>query len=111
MTVEPRPEGTVWQPDLHGLEYQENPAPTLQRLRAEDPVHRSRHGYWFLTRYRDVKSALRDSRFSSDWSERRGGRPLTSPFEESDRDRANRNFLVLGREANTGTGRFHRQLG
>jgi hypothetical protein len=41
-------------PDLYCREYQENPAPTLAGLRAEDPVHRSQHGYWFVTRYRDV---------------------------------------------------------
>jgi len=104
MTVETHPEETAWQPDLHSREYQENPAPTLQRLRAEDPVHRSRHGYWFLTRYRDVKSALRDSRFSSDWTERRGGRPLTSPFEESDRDRANRTLILSSFNMRDGEG-------
>jgi len=83
-----------WQPDLHSRAHQEDPATTLRRLRSEDPVHRSRHGYWFLTRYRDVKAALRDPRFSSDWSRRRSGRTLTSPFDESDRDRANRALIL-----------------
>ena len=87
-------EAPGWQPDLHAPEYQEDPAPTLRRLREEDPVHRSRHGYWFLTRYRDVKGALRDARFSSDWSRRRGGSPLESPFAESERDRANRSLIL-----------------
>jgi cytochrome P450 len=81
-------------PDLYSREYQEDPAPTLARLRAEDPVHRSQHGYWFLTRYRDVKGALRDARFSSDWAKRGGGGPIRSSFSETDRDRANRELIL-----------------
>ena len=81
-------------PDLYCRKYQEDPAPTLARLRAEDPVHRSQHGYWFLTRYRDVKAALRDSRFSSDWAKRGGGGPIRSSFPETDRDRANRELIL-----------------
>jgi cytochrome P450 len=81
-------------PDLYCPEYQEDPAPTLARLRAEDPVHRSQHGYWFLTRYRDVKGALRDARFSSDWAKRGGGGPIRSSFSETDRDRANRELIL-----------------
>ena len=59
-------------PDLYSRHYQENPAPVLARLRSEDPVHRSQHGYWFLTSYLDVRNALKDPRFSSDWAKRRG---------------------------------------
>jgi cytochrome P450 len=97
-------DSSTWQPDLHSAAYQEDPAPTLRRLRQKDPVHRSRHGYWFLTRYRDVKGALRDARFSSDWSERRGGRPLSSPFEESERDRANRTLILSSFNMRDGEG-------
>ena len=90
-----RPASTpAWQPDLLAPEYQENPAPTLARLRREDPVHRSRHGYWFLTRYDDVKAALRDPRFSSDWARRRGGDPIRSSFPEAPHDRANRELIL-----------------
>ncbi|MFT5443497.1 MAG: cytochrome P450 [Myxococcota bacterium] len=81
-------------PNLYSQEYQENPAPVLAQLRSQDPVHRSQHGYWFLTRYDDVKNALKDSRFSSDWAKRRGGGPLHSPFTETDLDRANRELIL-----------------
>lgn len=55
-----------FQPDLHDYAFENDPVPTLNRLRAEDPVHWSRHGFWFLTRYDHVSTVLRDpSRFSS----------------------------------------------
>ncbi len=50
-----------WQPDLHSYEFESAPIATLNRLRAEDPVHWSRHGYWFLTRHADVMAVLRDA--------------------------------------------------
>jgi len=67
-----------------------NPYPQLHRLRAEDPVHwSSTLGVWVLTRYADVHSALRDSRFScmaGRWDQYekfflRGG-SVTSPMAE-----------------------------
>lgn len=42
-----------------------DPFPLYQRLRAEDPVHRSPFGMWALSRHADVAAALRDPRFSS----------------------------------------------
>jgi cytochrome P450 len=57
---------TDFQPDLYDYAFECDPVPTLNRLRAEDPVHWSRHGFWFLTRYDDVVSVLQDTkRFSS----------------------------------------------
>jgi cytochrome P450/class 3 adenylate cyclase/tetratricopeptide (TPR) repeat protein len=44
-------------PDFHA-----DPYPFYHRLRAADPVHRTRQGFWVLTRYADVEGALRDSR-------------------------------------------------
>ena len=44
-------------------EFLADPYPTYHRLRAEDPVHHSPLGFWVLTRYEDVVSVLRDSRF------------------------------------------------
>jgi cytochrome P450 len=41
----------------------EDPYPLYDRLRAEDPVHRSPTGMWVLSRYDDVALALRDPRF------------------------------------------------
>ena len=40
------------------------------RLRAEDPVHRTPHGLWVLTRYADVSAVLRDPRFGREGFER-----------------------------------------
>jgi len=45
--------------DPFAPEYRADPFPTLHRLRAEDPVHRSPLG-WVVTRYDDVAAALRD---------------------------------------------------
>ena len=38
-----------------------DPFPLYARLREEDPVHRSPHGFWVLSRFRDVWSAARDT--------------------------------------------------
>lgn len=55
-----------FQPDLYDYAFECDPVPTLNRLRAEDPVHWSRHGFWYLTRYDDVVAVLQDTtRFSS----------------------------------------------
>lgn len=41
--------GASLAPDLHGHEFENDPIETLNRLRREDPVHFSRHGFWYLT--------------------------------------------------------------
>src|SRR4051812_46372938 len=38
-----------------------DPFTLYQQLRDEDPVHRSPHGYWVLTRFDDVFNAARDT--------------------------------------------------
>jgi pimeloyl-[acyl-carrier protein] synthase len=43
-----------------------DPYPTYRRLRAEDPVHHSPLGFWVLTRYEDVITALRDPRLAKE---------------------------------------------
>ncbi|MPZ97955.1 MAG: cytochrome P450 [Dehalococcoidia bacterium] len=55
--------------------YLENPYPALHRLRAEDPVFRSRElDAWLLTRYEDCLEVLRDDdRFVSDGARAGGG--------------------------------------
>lgn len=56
----------AFQPDLYDYEFENAPVEVLNRLRAEDPVHWSRHGFWFLTRYADNVMVLQDPiRFSS----------------------------------------------
>jgi cytochrome P450 len=44
-------------------EFQSDPYPFYRRLRAHDPVHCHPMGFWVLTRYDDVLTALRDPRF------------------------------------------------
>ncbi|WP_394825465.1 cytochrome P450 [Pendulispora albinea] len=66
-----------WTLNLLDPEFRRDPYPTLARLRAEDPVHRTRWGAWAVTRYDDVMQILRDKRMSRDmrnWSgfERKG---------------------------------------
>ncbi len=45
-------------------EFNKNPYPHYQRLRDEDPVHRSPWGVWFLGKYEHVRGVLKDRRFS-----------------------------------------------
>lgn len=53
--------------DLLGADAVADPYPLLAALREHDPVHWSeRYRSWFVTRYTDVDTALRDPRFSSD---------------------------------------------
>ena len=47
-------------PDLYDYDFENDPIATLDRLRAEDPVHWSRHGFWYLTRYDDCAMVLKD---------------------------------------------------
>lgn len=42
-----------------------DPYPTYASLREHDPVHLSSSGYWVLTRYKDIYSALKDPRFGN----------------------------------------------
>ena len=65
------------QPDLYDYDFENDPAETLSRLRREDPVHWSRHGFWYLTRYDDCAMVLKDPvRFSSAAAGWGGGNPL-----------------------------------
>ncbi|MEX0731426.1 MAG: cytochrome P450 [Aquisalimonadaceae bacterium] len=44
--------------------FNRDPYPHYQRLRDQDPVHRSPLGCWFLGKYADVRGVLKDRRFS-----------------------------------------------
>ncbi|WP_330203331.1 cytochrome P450 [Cyanobacterium sp. Dongsha4] len=44
-------------------EYRENPYSIYERLRTEEPIHKSFMGGWILTRYDDIVRALQDQRF------------------------------------------------
>jgi cytochrome P450 len=69
--------GAVLAPDLYDYDFENDPIATLNRLRAEDPVHWSRHGFWYLTRYDDCAMVLKDPvRFSSAAAGWGGGNPL-----------------------------------
>ena len=64
-------------PDLYDYDFENDPVATLNRLRDEDPVHWSRHGFWYLTRYDDCAMVLKDPvRFSSAAAGWGGGNPL-----------------------------------
>jgi cytochrome P450 len=66
-------------PDLYDYDFENDPAETLARLRSEDPVHWSRHGFWYLTRYDDCAMVLKDPvRFSSAAAGWGGGNPLAT---------------------------------
>ena len=66
-------------PDLYDYDFENDPVATLNRLRAEDPVHWSRHGFWYLTRYEDCAMVLKDpARFSSAAAGWGGGNPLAT---------------------------------
>lgn len=66
-------------PDLYDYDFENEPIDTLNRLRREDPVHRSRHGFWYLTRYDDCAMVLKDpARFSSAAAGWGGGNPLAT---------------------------------
>jgi cytochrome P450 len=47
-------------------EFRKNPHPFYDRLRAEEPVHRTPLGFVVLTRYEDVVNTLRNNDFSRD---------------------------------------------
>lgn len=67
----------AFQPDLYDYDFENDPVPTLNRLRSEDPVHWSRHGFWYLTRYDHVSEVLKDpARFSSAAAGWGGANPL-----------------------------------
>src|SRR5580693_3237880 len=75
MTAAPQPE--PFEPDLYDYDFENDPVATLNRLRAEDPVHWSRHGFWYLTRYEDCAAVLKDPvRFSSSAAGWGGANPL-----------------------------------
>ncbi|MEQ9484270.1 cytochrome P450 [Coleofasciculus sp. F4-SAH-05] len=50
-----------FQPEFH-----QNPYPTYEYLRREDPIHRSFLNAWVITRYEDVEAILKDTRFCVD---------------------------------------------
>ncbi len=66
-------------PDLYDYDFENDPVETLGRLRREDPVHWSRHGFWYLTRYDDCAIVLKDPvRFSSAAAGWGGDNPLAT---------------------------------
>src|SRR4029077_12163296 len=69
-------------PDLYDYDFENDPLAVLDALRRDDPVHWSRHGFWYLTRYDDCAMVLRDpERFSSAAAGWGGGNPLARQSE------------------------------
>jgi len=78
LSTETRESGAL-SPDLYDYDFENDPVETLGRLRREDPVHWSRHGFWYLTRYDDCAMVLKDPvRFSSAAAGWGGGNPLAT---------------------------------
>jgi cytochrome P450 len=50
-----------------------DPYPAYARLRMADPIHRTPHGLWILTRHADVAAVLRDPGFGREGFERHFG--------------------------------------
>jgi len=75
-------------PDLYDYDFENDPIATLNRLRAEDPVHWSRHGFWYLTRYEDCAAVLKDpARFSSSAAGWGGANPLATAKTAGDQSK------------------------
>src|SRR5260221_7399222 len=47
---------------VRSASYIQDPYSAYELLRERDPVHFSRDGYWFLTKYEDVSAGLKDPR-------------------------------------------------
>jgi cytochrome P450 len=81
----------AFQPDLYDYAFENDPVAVLDRLRREGPVHWSRHGFWYLTRYADVSTVLKDPvRFSSMAAGWGGSNPLaqaksTAPTSQAEK--------------------------
>jgi cytochrome P450 len=51
--------------DFFSEETRDDPFPLFDRLRDHDPVYETDFGYWYVSRYDDVVSLLRDTRLTS----------------------------------------------
>jgi cytochrome P450 len=60
-------------PPLRFQQHLTDPYGFYRQLREQDPVHRTPHGLWVLTRYADVAALLRDPRFGREGFERHFG--------------------------------------
>ena len=52
--------------DPRSQRFIDDPYPFYAALRRDDPVHRSANGFWMLTRYGDIRQALREPALSSE---------------------------------------------
>ena len=60
------PTKTILDLDLSRPEAVSNPYPFYDQLRSQDPVHWSKYeNYWYIIRYEDLTSLIRDERMSS----------------------------------------------
>jgi len=61
-----QPKTTILDLNLNGPKAVSNPYPIYDQLRNQDPVHWSESdNYWYITRYADLTSLIRDERMSS----------------------------------------------
>ncbi|HEY4342788.1 MAG TPA: cytochrome P450 [Parvibaculum sp.] len=88
-------EAAGFQPDLYDYDFENAPVEVLNRLRAEDPVHWSRHGFWFLTRYDHVTTVMQDPvRFSSAAAGYGTTNPLAKTAEGAANNSLNKSFAT-----------------
>ncbi len=84
----------LFQPDLYDYDFENAPVDVLNRLHAEDPVHWSQHGFWYLTRYADIVTVLQDPvRFSS----AAAGWGTTNPLAKTDGAKSNDSNAALSK--------------
>ena len=61
-----QPQVSISNLNMNGEEVVSNPYPFYDQLRRQDPVHWSESdNYWYITRYADLTSVIRDDRISS----------------------------------------------
>jgi hypothetical protein len=99
-------------PDLYAYEFENDPVATLGRLRAEDPVHWSRHGFWYLTRYEDCAAVLKDPvRFSSMAAGWGGANPLAQAKTAGEQSRTEQGLSrTLAKSFNQMDGADHARI-
>ncbi|MEQ8678062.1 MAG: cytochrome P450 [Aggregatilineales bacterium] len=85
--------------DIFSLQAQRNPA-LYDRMRSEDPVHAAIHPhtgqvFWFLTRYDDCLSFLKDKRFGKEFRKQQPAHDATKWIESDTEDIINQHMLNL----------------
>src|SRR5438105_9741182 len=83
--------------DLLSQKVQADPYPVYREMRAKDPVHWSELARaWFLTRYAEVTSVLKDSRFSVEGTQQKSNERMGYKLDErSPLRRINKRWMLF----------------